>query len=144
MDIFSSQVDIFTQMKQRAEEEAARRRRAMRLKNLIPEKVVEQMDTAERMDILNRSLDVYGMVLNGIDIVNNVSDAVQAWNGVRAVAQEGELGMTTLKESARLTQLTNTMKVTDSIIKRYSLRRASFSFTRSYSATMRCASFSKC
>src|SRR5215467_6841457 len=114
MDIFSSQVDIFTQMKQRAEEEAARRRRAMRLKNLIPEKVVEQMDTAERMDILNRSLDVYGMVLNGIDIVNNVSDAVQAWNGVRAVAQEGELGMTTLKESARLTQLTNTMKVTDS------------------------------
>ena len=96
-----------------AKQELARRRRAVRLKNLIPD--VEPVTGADRYDTIGKTLDVYGMVLNGIDAVQTISDAITLLRTTHLL-HETEMGLTSLAESARITQLANTMEATDSVM----------------------------
>jgi hypothetical protein len=102
-------MDVLEQAKQ----ELVRRRRAVRLKTVVPD--VESLTGANRFDSIGKTLDVYGMVLNGIDIVQTINDAITVMRSMDLL-HESEIGLTSLAESARVTQLASTMEATDSVM----------------------------
>jgi hypothetical protein len=95
-----------------------KRRRALSLKNLIPD--VESAEaTAMRLDLIGKGIDVRDMVMNGIEAAQRVQEAVSIARRsdlVRYVYHDSELGLTTLKESAEITKLSQEMKVGDSVM----------------------------
>jgi hypothetical protein len=110
------------------------RRHALSLKNLIPEVKVAAY-SAMMMDLFCKGQDVYDMVLNGIEMAQRVPEALSMIRGsdfVRNLLQDkafdmgkdlvrfkhfdSELGPASLKESARITEFSNTLKVGDSIM----------------------------
>jgi hypothetical protein len=89
-----------------AKQQALLRRQAASLKNLILDQ--EPLNTASaaanRYVVIGKALDVYGMVLNGIDVITTVHEGMALAQSFH-IAQECEAGLMTLKESAAFANL---------------------------------------
>ena len=97
---------------EKGKREAEQRRFRQRLRNVIPN--TDPMN-ANAYTLAGKAIDVYGMVLNGIDIVTASNDAMTVLRTTHLL-HESEMGLTTLKESGRIAQLANTMEVTNSVM----------------------------
>src|SRR4051794_9069555 len=98
---------------EQAKHEMERRRRATRLKNVVPD--LPAAIAANRFDAIGKAIDVYGMVMNGIDAVMTLNDAITLLRTTHLI-HETEMGFQSLAESARVTELANTLEATDSVM----------------------------
>jgi len=98
---------------EQAKHEMERRRRATRLKNIVPD--LPAAIAANRFDAIGKAIDVYGMVMNGIDAVMTLNDAITLLRTTHLI-HETEMGFQSLAESARVTELASTLEATDSVM----------------------------
>lgn len=110
MSIFTEPESMLKQIKER---ETARRR-ALALRNLIPD-VDSAAATAVNLDLLGRGLDVYGFVLNGIEAAQRVQEAIAIVRSTRLLS-ESEAALAALKESAEVANVAEGVEAGESIM----------------------------
>src|SRR5579884_580499 len=95
-------MDIFEYAKQ----QAVLRRRAARLKNYVldQEPARSAVPDAQRYVVSGHVLDVYGMILNGLEFISTVQEGMALAQSFH-IAYEAEMGLMTLKESADFSRL---------------------------------------
>jgi hypothetical protein len=98
MGVFDSAKDI-----------AAAKARAARLKDYVLDKEPAKaaISDASRLVITGKALDIYGMVLTGIDFITTVSDALTIARTMHLL-HETEMGLMSLQQASNIANLANT------------------------------------
>jgi hypothetical protein len=95
-----------------AEEALKKQLHTVKLKNLVSDEEPGRaaITATNRYGLLGKSLDVYGMVLTGIDILSTVQDAMNVTRSMHLL-HETEMGLMSLEQSGQIARAANSTSV---------------------------------